>query len=36
MLMEQFGKITGAAADLGCGDGTMSFIMAGGQIEGYD
>jgi len=36
LLMEQYGRISGRAADLGCGDGTMSFIMGGGQIEGYD
>lgn len=28
LLMEKYGKIDGQSADLGCGDGTMSFIMA--------
>jgi SAM-dependent methyltransferase len=34
--MEKYGKIHGESADLGCGDGTMSFIMAGGVIHDYD
>lgn len=30
-------RLTGRAADLGCGDGTLSFVMAGGRFPaGYD
>lgn len=36
MLMEKYGDIKGRSIDLGCGDGTMSFVMAGGTIEDYD
>lgn len=36
LLMEKYGKIDGHAIDLGCGDGTMSFIMAGGALDEYD
>ena len=36
LLMEKYGAISGRAVDLGCGDGTMSFIMAGGKIGNYD
>ena len=28
--------ITGRTVDLGCGDGTFSYIMAGGKINNYD
>lgn len=34
--MEKYGDISGCSVDLGCGDGTMSFVMAGGSIYGYD
>lgn len=36
LLMEKFGEPFGVSADLGCGDGTMSFIMAGGKLKQYD
>jgi len=36
LLMEKYGNISGNSIDLGCGDGTMSYIMAGGAIEKYD
>ena len=36
MLMDKYGDIKGRSIDLGCGDGTMSFVMAGGTIEEYD
>jgi SAM-dependent methyltransferase len=36
MLMEKFGSVGGNSIDLGSGDGTMSYLMAGGAIEGYD
>lgn len=36
LLMEKYGVISGSSADLGCGDGTMSFIMAGGIVDEYD
>lgn len=36
LLMEKYGKICGCSIDLGCGDGTMSFIMAGGVMYEYD
>ena len=36
LLMEKYGDIKGCSADLGCGDGTMSFIMAGGLLGAYD
>jgi len=36
LLMEKYGDISGCSADLGCGDGTMSFIMAGGTVNDYD
>jgi len=36
MLMEKYGGIKGHSIDLGCGDGTMSFVMAGGNIDKYD
>lgn len=36
MLMEKYGDISGRSVDLGCGDGTMSFIMAGGVVNEYD
>lgn len=36
MLMEKYGQISGCSADLGCGDGTMSFVMAGGRLSDYD
>lgn len=36
LLMEQHGPISGRSIDLGCGDGTLSFVMAGGTIDGYD
>lgn len=36
VLAEQHAPITGRSVDLGCGDGTLSYVMAGGQIEGYD
>lgn len=36
LLMEKYGRISGRAVDLGCGDGTMSFVMAGGTIDDYD
>lgn len=36
LLMEKYGDISGRSVDLGCGDGTMSFVMAGGVIDNYD
>lgn len=36
LLMEKYGNISGNSIDLGCGDGTMSYIMAGGIIDKYD
>lgn len=36
LLMEKYGDISGSAVDLGCGDGTMSFVMAGGEVGDYD
>ena len=36
LLMEKYGHISGRSVDLGCGDGTMSFVMAGGTIDNYD
>ncbi|HLP97553.1 MAG TPA: methyltransferase domain-containing protein [Sideroxyarcus sp.] len=36
LLMEKYGGISGRAVDLGCGDGTMSFVMAGGVVDEYD
>ena len=36
LLMEKYGDFTGRSVDLGCGDGTMSFVMAGGAIDNYD
>ena len=36
LLMEKYARVTGTSADLGCGDGTMSFVMAGGRIRDYD
>lgn len=36
LLMEKYGDISGRSVDFGCGDGTMSFVMAGGKIDGYD
>jgi len=36
LLMERFGKIDGKSIDLGSGDGTMSYLMAGGLIKNYD
>jgi hypothetical protein len=30
MLMETYGDIKGRSIDLSCGEGTMSFVMAGG------
>lgn len=36
LLMEKYGNISGNSIDMGCGDGTMSYIMAGGAIEDYD
>lgn len=35
MLMHDV-SVAGRAVDLGCGDGTMSYIMAGGRIRNYD
>jgi SAM-dependent methyltransferase len=34
--MEKYGNVFGRSIDLGCGDGTMSFIMAGGIVNEYD
>lgn len=36
LMMEKFGEIRGYSIDLGCGDGTMSYIMAGGRTANYD
>lgn len=36
LLMEKYGDCSGVSIDLGCGDGTMSFIMAGGIVHEYD
>ena len=36
MLMEKHGDINGRSIDLGCGDGTLSFLMAGGGLDEYD
>ena len=36
LIMEKYGDISGRAVDLGCGDGTMSFVMAGGTVDNYD
>lgn len=36
LLMEKYGDFSGCSVDLGCGDGSMSFIMAGGSIYDYD
>ncbi len=36
LLMEKHGALSGKAIDLGCGDGTMSYLMAGGRIRNYD
>lgn len=35
LLMQDI-AMTGRSADLGCGDGSMSYIMAGGQVNNYD
>jgi SAM-dependent methyltransferase len=36
LLAERLAPVTGRAIDLGCGDGTLSYVMAGGQFENYD
>lgn len=36
LLMEKYGQFSGCSADFGCGDGTMSFVMAGGRMQNYD
>jgi SAM-dependent methyltransferase len=36
ILMEKHGGVLDNAVDLGCGDGTLSFIMAGGKHVNYD
>jgi len=36
LLMEKYASICGEAIDLGCGDGILSFVMAGGRIRNYD
>ena len=36
LLMEKYGDISGRSVDLGCGDGTMSFVMSGGIVNEYD
>lgn len=36
LLMEKYGNISGKSIDLGCGDGTMSYLMAGGIIKKFD
>lgn len=36
LYMETYGDIRGKSADLGCGDGVMSYIMAGGKLHDYD
>jgi len=36
LLMEKYGEISACSADFGCGDGIMSFIMAGGALTDYD
>lgn len=36
LLMEKYANVAGTSVDLGCGDGTMSFVMAGGHIKDYD
>ena len=36
LYMEKYGVIHGKSADLGCGDGVMSYIMSGGVIKDYD
>lgn len=35
LLMERF-SLNGRSADLGCGDGLLSYVMAGGRIADYD
>jgi len=35
-LLTQQVPFSGKAVDLGCGDGTLSYIMAGGKISNYD
>jgi len=36
LLAERYAPITGRSVDLGCGDGTLSYIMAGGRINNFD
>jgi len=36
MLMERHRDLHGPSVDLGCGDGTLSYVMAGGRIHDYD
>jgi len=36
LLAERYVSMAGRSIDLGCGDGTLSFIMAGGRIADYD
>jgi len=36
LYMEKYGRIDGASADLGCGDGVMSYIMAGGILNDFE
>lgn len=36
LLAERHFPDFGKAVDLGCGDGTLSYVMAGGQLENYD
>ena len=36
LLAEQYAPLSGRCVDLGCGDGTLSFVMAGGEIKDYD
>lgn len=36
LYMDKYADIHGKSADLGCGDGVMSYIMSGGKINDYD
>lgn len=36
LLVERYAPMLGKGIDLGCGDGTLSYIMAGGCINDYD
>lgn len=36
LLAGRHASVSGKAVDLGCGDGILSYVMAGGRLENYD